>query len=80
MDRRAWQGTDHGVTKSQTLVRDYHLHFHLILHHPNEIISSSLLILSIKTNYFSIIKKGRSLEGGSGWGTHVNPWLFHFNV
>ena len=19
-------------------------------------------------------------RGGSGWGTHVNPWLFHFNV
>ena len=19
-------------------------------------------------------------EGGSGWGTHVNPWLFHFSV
>ena len=19
-------------------------------------------------------------EGGSGWGTHVNPWLLHFNV
>ena len=19
-------------------------------------------------------------EGGSGWGRHVNPWLFHFNV
>ena len=19
-------------------------------------------------------------EGGSGWGTHVNPWMFHFNV
>ena len=19
-------------------------------------------------------------EGGSGWGTCVNPWLFHFNV
>ena len=19
-------------------------------------------------------------EGGSGWGTHVNPWLFHFNA
>ena len=19
-------------------------------------------------------------EGGSRWGTHVNPWLFHFNV
>ena len=23
--------------------------------------------------------RGRS-EGGSGWGTHVNPWLFHLNV
>ena len=21
-----------------------------------------------------------SWEGGSGWGTHVNPWLFHSNV
>ena len=21
-----------------------------------------------------------SWEGGSGWGTHVNPWLIHFNV
>ena len=19
-------------------------------------------------------------ERGSGWGTHVNPWLIHFNV
>ena len=19
-------------------------------------------------------------EGGSEWGTHINPWLFHFNV
>ena len=19
-------------------------------------------------------------EGGLGWGTHVNPWLFHFSV
>ena len=23
--------------------------------------------------------RGRG-EGGSGWGTHVNPRLFHFNV
>ena len=23
--------------------------------------------------------RGR-LEGGSGWGTHVNPWLIHVNV
>ena len=22
----------------------------------------------------------RRWEGGSGWGTHVNPWLFDFNV
>ena len=24
-------------------------------------------------------RRGR-WEGGSGWETHVNPWLFHFNV
>ena len=23
---------------------------------------------------------GGKLEGGSGWGTHVNPWLIHVNV
>ena len=23
---------------------------------------------------------GGTLEGGSGWGTNVNPWLIHVNV
>ena len=23
---------------------------------------------------------GREVGGGSGWGTHVNPWLIHVNV
>ena len=23
---------------------------------------------------------GRELGGGSGWGTHVHPWLIHVNV
>ena len=23
---------------------------------------------------------GRRWEGGSGWGTHVHPWLIHVNV
>ena len=23
---------------------------------------------------------GERREGGSGWGTHVNPWLIHVNV
>ena len=23
---------------------------------------------------------GGRLEGGSGWGTHVHPWLIHVNV
>ena len=23
---------------------------------------------------------GGQREGGSGWGTHVNPWLIHANV
>ena len=22
----------------------------------------------------------RDVGGGSGWGTHVNPWLIHINV
>ena len=31
--------------------------------------------------FISIISRCRGRwEGGSGWGTHVNPWLFHFNV
>ena len=24
--------------------------------------------------------RGMKWEGGSGWGTHVNPWLIHVNV
>ena len=24
--------------------------------------------------------EGWDVEGGSGWGTHVNPWLIHVNV
>ena len=23
---------------------------------------------------------GGTREGGSGWGTHINPWLVHVNV
>ena len=26
------------------------------------------------------LQKTTIREGGSGWGTHVNPWLIHFNV
>ena len=26
------------------------------------------------------LKESDSREGGLGCGTHVNPWLFHFNV
>ena len=25
-------------------------------------------------------KKCSRWKGGSGWGTHVNPWLIHVNV
>ena len=25
-------------------------------------------------------RMGREWEGGSGWGTHVHPWLIHVNV
>ena len=24
--------------------------------------------------------QGGRWEGGSGWGTHVNPWLIHVNI
>ena len=24
--------------------------------------------------------RGERQEGGSGWGTHVNPWLIHVSV
>ena len=24
--------------------------------------------------------KGREVEGGSGWGTHIQPWLIHINI
>ena len=27
-----------------------------------------------------MIFKKRSMEGGSGWGIHVNPWLILVNV
>ena len=30
-------------------------------------------------NFMKYIKMS-SWEGGSGWGTHVNPWLIHVNV
>ena len=33
--------------------------------------------LDIKTHF--LVGGGR-WEGGSGWGTHVNPWLIHVNV
>jgi len=23
---------------------------------------------------------GREVGGGSGWGTHIHPWLIHVNV
>ena len=26
------------------------------------------------------LRDGMGREGGSGWGTHVHPWLIHVNV
>ena len=28
----------------------------------------------------AFMRWGGRWEGGSGWGTHVNPWLIHVNV
>ena len=44
------------------------------------------LMLKLKLQYFGHLMGIKGIggrgrwEGGSGWGTHVNPWLFHFNV
>ena len=47
MDRRAWQATVHGVTKSQTQLRNLHSHshrdVHLIIHSLNIIFTAYLL-------------------------------------
>ena len=41
--------------------------------------SQEKLCFSSTSNYPEK-KKERKREGGSGWGTHVNPWLIHVNV
>ena len=37
------------------------------------------LLMKVKEESEKASFRGR-WEGGSGWGTHVNPWLIHFNV
>ena len=40
-------------------------------------------ILTIRlpgNSHYSFLIKVLKREGGSGWGTHVNPWLIHVNV
>ena len=66
MDRGAWPATVHRVAKSQTRLK------WLSTQH------TSAWNFSIKRPR-GIGWRGR-WEGWSGWGTHVNPWLFHFNV
>ena len=42
-----------------------------------------ILETKAKINKLDLMKQGMGGEGGGrglGWGTHVNPWLFHFNV
>ena len=36
--------------------------------------------LETKTRNEKTLRKEYDWEGGSGWGTHVNPWLIHVNV
>ena len=35
-------------------------------------------------NYKTLLKetkeRGRKVREGSGWGTHVHPWLIHVNI
>ena len=34
----------------------------------------------LEADYNFLIRKKNTVGGGSGWGTHVNPWLIHVNV
>ena len=40
----------------------------------------SILWKSWYTVLYRCFKMSSSWEGGSGWGTHVNPWLIRVNV
>ena len=49
-------------------------------------ITLSTKVCLVKAMIFPVVMYGceswtvKKAEGGLGWGTHVNPWLFHFNV
>ena len=64
------------TNKKLYIFRLLNLMFYICIHH--EIITTVKLINTPITSH-SYTWGGR-WEGGSGWGTHVNPWLFHFNV
>ena len=83
-DRGAWRVTVHGVTEWDTT---YTLNNNNPLFHD---LSSLIFPTFICLGIYQIIKpsdwvpslsyRKTTREVGSGWGTHVNPWLIHVNV
>ena len=67
------------------------MHFHCINSSPSTVFTASHIFDKLYC-YFHLFQSTLKIcldrgsgwrgrwEGGSGWGTHVNPWLFHFNV
>ena len=39
-----------------------------------------IITIFLNSTYMCVIGWRGRWEGGSGWGTHVNPWLIHVNV
>ena len=45
--------------------------------HDVELLRSTASLILL---FFAAWSFSGKLQGGSGWGTHVNPWLIHVNV
>ena len=80
----------------EATLRVFHILEEAPLPSPNAVCVTCFLVFLYsnfipKPHFYSIGKSWLNLqtrgsgwrgrwEGGSGWGTHVNPWLFHSNV
>ena len=84
MDREAWRAAIHGVTKSRTRLSNW---TELNVMENVCSVQTSLskcatfdwVLFEVLSVHINIIKLS-GWEGGSGWGTHVYPWLNHVNV
>ena len=83
MDREAWRAAVHGVPKSQTRLSDWASKHVWYLGWSRSPAQVGCMRQALGPGALGKPRgsgwSGR-WEGASGWGTHVNPWLFHSNV